>query len=62
MNQTDRRLKAASNKTLRVFQLGSPTGAYGAERWILSLIKHLDPQKKSISSTPTMETQTLSTI
>ena len=26
-------------------QLGSPTGLYGAERWILALIKHLDPEK-----------------
>ncbi len=30
---------------LKVLQLGSPTGLYGAERWILALIKHLDPQK-----------------
>lgn len=27
---------------LRVLHLGSPTGLYGAERWILALIKHLD--------------------
>ncbi len=32
-------------RTLRVLQLGSPTGLYGAERWILALIKHLNPQK-----------------
>ncbi|WP_022853499.1 glycosyltransferase family 4 protein [Thermodesulfatator atlanticus] len=30
---------------LRVLQLGSPTGLYGAERWILALIKYLDPEK-----------------
>lgn len=33
------------NKPLKVLQLGSPTGLYGAERWILALIKHLDPVK-----------------
>ncbi|MGD0401079.1 MAG: glycosyltransferase [Syntrophobacteraceae bacterium] len=30
---------------IRVLQLGSPTGLYGAERWILALIKHLDTEK-----------------
>lgn len=30
------------NKKIRVLQLGSPTGLYGAERWILALIRHLD--------------------
>ncbi|WP_457570425.1 glycosyltransferase [Desulfovulcanus sp.] len=30
---------------LKVLQLGSPTGLYGAERWILALVKHLDPEK-----------------
>ncbi len=30
---------------LRILHLGSPTGLYGAERWILALIKHLDPGK-----------------
>ena len=29
----------------RVMQLGSPTGLYGAERWILALVQHLDPAK-----------------
>ena len=33
------------NRPIKVLQLGSPTGLYGAERWILALIKHLDPQK-----------------
>lgn len=33
------------SKPIKVLQLGSPTGLYGAERWILALIKHLDPQK-----------------
>ena len=27
---------------IRVLQFGSPAGLYGAERWILALIKHLD--------------------
>ncbi|MET0658165.1 MAG: glycosyltransferase [Steroidobacteraceae bacterium] len=35
-------------KTLKVMQLGSPTGLYGAERWILALIRHLD--RSSIES------------
>lgn len=34
-----------STRPIRVLQLGSPTGLYGAERWILALIKHLDPEK-----------------
>lgn len=28
---------------IRIMQLGSPTGLYGAERWILALVRHLDP-------------------
>lgn len=28
---------------IRVMQLGSPTGLYGAERWILALVRHLNP-------------------
>ena len=31
------------NKKIKVLQLGSASGLYGAERWILSLIKYLDP-------------------
>lgn len=30
---------------IRVLQLGSPTGLYGAERWILALVRHLDPTR-----------------
>ena len=30
---------------LKVLQLGSPTGLYGAERWILALTSHLDRQR-----------------
>lgn len=30
-------------RRLKVLQLGSPSGLYGAERWILMLVKHLDP-------------------
>jgi glycosyltransferase involved in cell wall biosynthesis len=32
-------------RKIRVLQLGSPTGLYGAERWILALIRHLDPEE-----------------
>jgi glycosyltransferase involved in cell wall biosynthesis len=32
-------------KSIRVLQLGNPTGLYGAERWILALAKHLHPQQ-----------------
>jgi glycosyltransferase involved in cell wall biosynthesis len=31
--------------SMRVMQLGSPTGLYGAERWILALVRHLDIAK-----------------
>jgi glycosyltransferase involved in cell wall biosynthesis len=30
-------------RPIRVLQLGSPTGMFGAERWILALAKHLPP-------------------
>jgi len=30
---------------LRVLQLGSPAGLYGAERWILALVKHLNSER-----------------
>lgn len=32
----------SSKNPLRVLHLGSPMGLYGAERWILALVKHLD--------------------
>ena len=32
-----------STVPMKVMQLGSPTGLYGAERWILALVRHLDP-------------------
>lgn len=32
-------------KKIKVMQLGSPTGMYGAERWILALVRHLDPEQ-----------------
>ena len=32
-------------KPIKVLQLGSPSGLYGAERWILALIKYIDPQQ-----------------
>jgi glycosyltransferase involved in cell wall biosynthesis len=31
------------SRRIRVLQLGNPTGLYGAERWILALVRHLDP-------------------
>ncbi len=31
--------------SIRVMQLGSPTGLYGAGRWILALIRHLNPSE-----------------
>ncbi len=35
----------SDNELVSVLQLGNPTGMYGAERWILALVKHLDPRK-----------------
>ena len=32
-------------KPIKVLQLGSPTGLYGAERWILALVRNLNPTK-----------------
>jgi glycosyltransferase involved in cell wall biosynthesis len=32
---------SASPRPLRILHLGSPTGLYGAERWILALVRHL---------------------
>ena len=34
--------KNINKKPFRVLHLGSPMGLYGAERWILALVKHLD--------------------
>ena len=36
---------AAVARPIRVLHMGSPMGLYGAERWILALIKHLPAQK-----------------
>lgn len=33
------------NHRLKVVQLGSPAGMYGAERWIIALVRYLDPEK-----------------
>ncbi len=33
------------NRPVRVLQIGSPSGLFGAERWILALIKHLSPRQ-----------------
>lgn len=35
----------ADDRTIRVLHLGSPTGMYGAERWILALAKHLPVER-----------------
>lgn len=34
-------MPASERESIRVLHLGSPTGLYGAERWILALVKHL---------------------
>jgi glycosyltransferase involved in cell wall biosynthesis len=34
----------SGRRRLRVLHLGSPTGLYGAERWILALINNIDPE------------------
>jgi len=36
-------MTTATSPPLRVLQLGSPSGLYGAERWILALLRHLEP-------------------
>ncbi|MDY0223643.1 MAG: glycosyltransferase family 4 protein, partial [Desulfobacterium sp.] len=46
--------------TIKVLQLGSPTGLYGAERWILALVRYLDSTEiesivASIKDDPTLE-------
>lgn len=46
--------------TIKVLQLGSPTGLYGAERWILALVRHLDSTEiesivASIKDDPALE-------
>ena len=45
---TNKRLNESPNPRINLLQLGSPTGLYGAERWILALIKHLDQNKFDI--------------
>lgn len=35
----------ANSDRIRVLHLGSPTGLYGAERWILALVKHLSDER-----------------
>jgi len=47
-------------KKIKVLQLGSPSGMYGAERWIIALIKYLDTEKieswvGSIKDAPALE-------
>jgi glycosyltransferase involved in cell wall biosynthesis len=36
---------ATQSLPIRVLHLGSPTGLYGAERWILALVRHLPPSR-----------------
>jgi glycosyltransferase involved in cell wall biosynthesis len=38
-------VSVGSDRPIRVLHMGSPTGLYGAERWILALIKHLPPEQ-----------------
>ena len=40
----------AGHRSLRVLHVGSPTGLYGAERWILALVRHLPSEVHSIVS------------
>jgi len=42
-------------RPIKVLQFICPTGFYGAERWILALAKHLDPQKIDCELAVTME-------
>jgi glycosyltransferase involved in cell wall biosynthesis len=49
-----------SNGKIRVLQLGSPTGLYGAERWILALVNNIDraminPEVAVILDDPTLD-------
>ena len=41
---SDAKEQAAAGR-VRVLHLGSPTGLYGAERWILALVRHLPAQR-----------------
>ena len=41
MSESDR----ITSRPLRVLQLGSPAGMFGAERWILALARHLPPER-----------------
>lgn len=43
MSAAPQLVTAGSTRPIRVLHMGSPTGLYGAERWILALIKHLPP-------------------
>lgn len=43
MTRNAERTKAG--RKLKVLQLGSPSGLYGAERWILALIRNLNPDR-----------------
>jgi glycosyltransferase involved in cell wall biosynthesis len=42
-------------RPIKVLQFICPTGFYGAERWVLALAKHLDPQKVDCELAVTME-------
>lgn len=45
---TSYQMEDPGSDRIRILQLGSPKGLYGAERWILALIKHLDRNKFDI--------------
>ena len=42
-------------KKRKVLQFICPTGFYGAERWVLALAKHLDPDTTICDLAVTME-------
>ncbi len=44
-----------TKKTINVLQFICPTGFYGAERWVLALAKHLDPEQVRCDLAVTVE-------
>jgi glycosyltransferase involved in cell wall biosynthesis len=48
-----------SRRKIRVLQLGSPTGLYGAERWILALVNNIDRDKIDVEVAVILDDPTL---
>lgn len=48
-----------SRRKIRVLQLGSPTGLYGAERWILALVNNIDRDKIDVEVAAILDDATL---